>query len=209
MFKKYLAEFLGTFFIVLIGCGAIVINQQYNGVITHLGISIIFGVIVCLVIYAFSKQSTHFNPAVSIALFLSKKLSLKHLIAFIIFQISGVIVASIILHFIFPSNQLIGTTQPNGYWLLSFGLEFILTFILLTLIFILDKYPTKYAGLLIGLLIFLEAYFAGPICGASMNPARSIGPAIVSGHLNYLWLYIIAPTMGAISALYIRNFIIK
>ncbi len=207
--KKYIAEFLGTFFIVLVGCGAIVINQQYQGIVTHLGISIVFGTIVCLVIYAFAKLSTHFNPAVSIALFLANKLSLKHLIFFYAFQISGAIAASALLGFICPLNELLGTTQPNGYWLFSFVLEFILTFLLLLLIFILDKYPTKYAGVLIGLLIFLEAYFAGPICGASMNPARSIGPAIISGHLNYLWLYIVAPISGAISALSIKKLFIK
>ncbi len=207
--KQYVAEFLGTFFIVLIGCGAIVLNEQYQGVITHLGISIAFGTIVCLVIYLFAKQSTHFNPAVSITLFLANKLSLKHVVLFSVFQISGAVVASIILHLLFPLNTMLGATQPTGYWLVSFVLEFLLTFLLLLLIFILDKYPTKYAGVFIGFLIFLEAYFSGPICGASMNPARSIGPAVISGHVNFLWLYILAPITGAISALQLKKLLLK
>lgn len=201
MFKKYLAEFFGTFLIVLFGCGAIVINQTYNGVVTHFGVSLTFGVIVCIVIYLFKKQSTHFNPAVSITLFANKQLSLKHLLYYVLFQVLGGIFAALILKLFFHQNSLLGATMPSGSCWQSFVLEFILTFLLLVLIFMLDKNPTKYAGIYIGALIFFEAYLVGPICGASMNPARSIAPALVSGHLEHLWIYIFAPISGGLVAL--------
>ena len=201
MFKKYLAEFFGTFLIVLFGCGAIVINQTYNGVVTHFGVSLTFGAIVCIAIYLFKKQSTHFNPAVSIALFANKQLSLKHLLYYIFFQVLGGIFAAFILKLFVHQNSLLGSTMPSGRWWQSFVLEFILTFLLLALIFMLDKKPTKYVGIYVGALIFFEAYLAGPICGASMNPARSVAPALVSGHLEYLWIYIFAPIAGGLVAL--------
>lgn len=209
MFLKYLSEFFGTFFIVLIGCGAIVINQECGGAVTHFGISLAFGVVVSSVIYLFAKHSTHFNPAVSITLFMDKKLSFKHLVFYLFFQIIGAVVASSLLHVLFPLNVYLGSTNPTGSELQSFVLEFILTFLLLALIFILEKHPTKYAYLIIGFLIFLGAYFAGPYCGASINPARSIGPAIISGYLSHLWLYVLAPIMGALTALLTKKLLLK
>ncbi len=203
MLKNYLAELFGTFLIVLFGCGAIVINETYNGIVTHVGVSLTFGVIVCVAIYLFKKQSTHFNPAVSIALFANKQLSLKHLLYYVLFQLMGGVFAAIILNYFFQQNNLLGSTTPAGSWWQSFILEFGLTFLLLLLIFILDKKPTNFAGIYIGTLIFLEAYFAGPICGASMNPARSFAPALVSGHLEHLWIYIFAPIIGGLTTLLI------
>lgn len=202
MIKRYFAEFCGAFLIVLFGCGAIVINQQYNAVITHFGISLAFGLIVCVAIYALKNYSTHFNPAVSVTLFIKKQLSFKHLLFYLFFQIFGAIVASFLLRLLFPLNMLLGSTMPSGSQWQSFYVEFFLTFLLLALIFILEKKPTKYAGIIIGFLIFLEAYFAGPICGASMNPARSIGPALVSGHTEHLWIYIFAPIAGGLTSLF-------
>ena len=203
MLKNYLAEFVGTFLIVLVGCGSIAINEKYNGIVSHLGISLSFGTIVCIAIYMFKNYSTHFNPAVSITLYANKQLSLKHLLLFVFFQCLGATTGATLLKLLFPVNILLGSTIPSGSNWQSFLLEFLLTFFLLALIFILDKHPTKYAAILIGLLIFLEAYFAGPICGASMNPARSIGPALVSGHTSYLWIYVIAPVLGGLSALFV------
>lgn len=205
MIKKYLAEFLGAFLIVLIGCGAIVMDQSYYGIVTHLGISISFGVIVSVAIYLFRNYSTHFNPAVSITLYAHKQLSLKHLLFYLFFQCFGAIVAALLLRLIFPVNSLLGSTMPSGSLWQSFALEFGLTFLLLSIIFILETYTTKYAGIIIGFLIFLEAYFAGPICGASMNPSRSIGPALISGHTEHLWIYILAPIAGGLTTLLFFN----
>lgn len=201
MIKKYFAEFFGAFLIVAVGCSAIVISQEYQGIINHFGVSLVFGAIVCFVIYAFKNLSTHFNPAVSITLYAHKQLSFKHTVLYVFFQCSGGMMAAFLLKHLFYKNELLGSTIPTGSLLQSFVLEYFLTFLLLVLIFILDKKPTRFAGLIIGFLIFLEAYFGGPISGASMNPARSIGPAIVSGHTAYLWVYIFAPITGGLSAL--------
>lgn len=205
MLKKYFAEFTGTFLIVFVGCGSIVLNQEYKGIVSHFGISLLFGAIVYACIYVFKNYSTHFNPAVSITLYAQRLLSLKHLLFFVFFQCLGAITSAALLHLLFPLNDLLGSTIPTGGNWQSFLLEFILTLLLLALIFKLDKHPTKYAGVLIGLLIFLGAYFAGPICGASMNPARSIGPALISGHTEYLWIYLLAPVFGGLTALLITK----
>lgn len=205
--KKYLAEFLGTFALVFCGTGAIVINQESNGAITHAGISITFGLIVAAMIYAFGEKSgAHFNPAVSIALFIAKAFPAKELLPYIISQITGAFAASFLLHFLFPENKLLGSTLPTGSDMQSFVLELILTFILMLTILQVakgSKETAQFAGLIIGAVVLLEAMFAGPICGASMNPVRSLSPAIVSGHSEHLWIYLTAPVLGAVLAVFV------
>ena len=199
--KKYIAEITGTFALVLCGTGAIVLDQHTNGSVSNLGISIAFGLIVTLMIYAFGKISgAHLNPAVSIAFAANKNLEWKQVAPFIISQIIGASLASVVLKLAFPANEYLGATLPSGTAMQSFGLEILLTFILMFVILI---SPAKIATITIGLTVGLEAYFAGPICGASMNPARSIGPALISGHSEHLWLYILAPVIGAVIAVLI------
>lgn len=209
MVKKYFAEFFGTFLIVVVGCGAIVLSQEYQGTISHFEISLAFGAIVCSAIYGFKNLSTHFNPAVSITLYVHKQLSFKHTVFYVFFQCLGGMIAAVLLKKLFYKNEFIGATIPSGSLLQSFGLECFFTFLLVVLIFILDKKPTKLAGLIIGFLIFLEAYIGGHISGSSMNPARSIGPAIVSGHTEYLWVYIFAPITGGLAALFVFKNILR
>lgn len=209
--KKYIAEALGAFAIVFCGTGAIIINQQANNAITHVGIAITFGFIVMSMIYALGNISgAHFNPAVSIAFAIAKKFPAKQLLPYITSQLIGAIAASTILKILFPSNQLLGSTLPAGSELQSFVLEFILTFFLMLVILNVahgSKEQGMFAGLAIGSVVLLEAMFAGPICGASMNPARSIAPAIISTHIEHLWLYIIAPIAGAATSVFIWNYI--
>lgn len=209
--KKYIAEALGTFAIVFCGTGAIIINQQTNGTITHVGIAITFGFVVMSMIYALGNISgAHFNPAVSIAFVISKTFSIKQLFPYIISQLAGAIIASVLLKQLFPSSIFLGATLPTGSNLQSFILEFILTFLLMLVILNVahgSKEQGMFAGLAIGGVVLLEAMFAGPICGASMNPARSIAPAIISTHLEHLWLYIVAPTIGAIASVFIWKYI--
>jgi len=196
--KKYLAEFTGTFFLVLIGTGAIVIDQHSNGAVTHLGISAAFGLIVLAMIFVFGKTSgAHLNPAVSLAFVINKTFNLKELIPYLLSQFSGALIASFVLKISFPANEFLGTTLPAGSVMQSFFLEVVLTFILMMVIL---RTSGTFGIIAIGLTVGLEAYFAGPFCGASMNPARSIGPALISGHTEHLWLYIIAPTLGALAA---------
>lgn len=203
--KKYVAEILGTFAMVFCGTGAIIINQQTNGAITHVGVAITFGLIVMVMIYALGNISgAHLNPAVTIAFTLAKKFEVKQVVPYIISQLVGAFLASLILKYLFPANEFFGATIPSGTALQSFILEFILTFILMLVIINVatgSKEQGMFAGLAIGSTVLLEAMFAGPICGASMNPARSLAPAIVSGHTEHLWVYITATILGAALAI--------
>ena len=208
--KKCIAEFLGTYALVFAGTGAIIIDQQAHGSITHVGVAITFGLIVMSMIYALGDISgAHLNPAVSIAFAAAKKFQLKELVPFILSQLSGAAAASLTLKYLFPDNQFLGATIPAGSDMQSFILEFILTFFLMLVIINVAKGSKEqgmFAGLAIGSVVALEAMFAGPICGASMNPARSFGPAVVSGHMEHLWIYLSATTLGASSAIPVWNF---
>ncbi|MBK8486059.1 MAG: aquaporin [Saprospiraceae bacterium] len=204
--NKYLAEILGTFALVFCGTGAIIINQQTQGAISQVGIAFSFGLIVMVMIYTFGNISgAHLNPAVTIAFALAKKFDRKELVPYILSQILGAFLASFILQYLFPTNNaMLGATIPLGTAMQSFILEFILSYFLMLVIVNVStgsKEQGMFAGLAIGAMVLLEAMFAGPICGASMNPARSLAPAIVSGHSEYLWVYLIATTLGAACAI--------
>lgn len=202
--RENISEFLCSYILIFCGTGAIIINQETNGSVTHVGICITFGLIVMGLIYGFGQISgAHMNPAVSIAFAFLKKLPLKKLPHYIFFQILGGLSASITLKFLFPGNKGLGGTLPVGTDLQSFVLEFILTFILMLVILTValgNKEQASFAGIAIGGIVLLEAMFAGPICGASMNPIRSLAPALISGNLNSQWLYILGPILGTILA---------
>ena len=204
MRAKYLAEILGTFAIVFCGTGAIIINQETAGAITHVGVAITFGLIVMCMIYALGNISgAHFNPAVTLAFALFNKFKWKQVLPYVMSQTLGAFAASALLRLLFPANKLLGATLPSGVWSQTFILEFILTFLLMLVILHVangSKEQGMFAGLAIGATVLLEAMFAGPICGASMNPVRSLAPAIVSGHTQYLWVYLTATVFGALSA---------
>ncbi|HVW14107.1 MAG TPA: aquaporin [Mucilaginibacter sp.] len=203
--KKYLAEFLGTFGLVFAGTGAIIIDQQTHGAVTHAGIAITFGLIVMSMIYTFGEISgAHLNPAVSIAFAIGGKFPYREIAPYMVSQFAGAIAASAVLKLLFPANEYLGATLPAGSAMQSFILEFILTFFLMLVIVNVahgSKEQGMFAGLAIGAVVGLEAMFAGPICGASMNPARSLAPAVVSGHLASLWIYLTAPAAGAAAAI--------
>lgn len=205
MLKKSIAELIGTFALVFCGTGAIIINQETNAAVTHVGIAITFGLIVMAMIYALGNISgAHLNPAVSIAFVVAKRFPLKELLPYIISQLTGALLASLTLKSLFPANELLGTTLPHGSSSQSFILELILTFFLMLVIINVatgSKEQGMFAGLAIGSTVLLEAMFAGPVCGASMNPARSLAPAIVSGHTEFLWIYLLATTIGAVIAI--------
>lgn len=209
--KKFLAEFLGTYALVFAGTGAIVIDQQSHGAITHVGIAITFGLVVMSMIYAFGEISgAHLNPGVSIAFTVAGRFPVRQLGPYIFSQVAGAMLASLTLRFMFPDNQLLGATMPAGSEMQSFVMEFILTFFLMLVIINValgSKEQGMFAGLAIGGVVALEAMFAGPVCGASMNPARSFSPAVVSGHTEHLWLYIAAPILGAVTAVPVFKFL--
>ena len=207
--NKLFSEFLGTFILIFCGTGAIIIDQQSNGSVTHVGVAITFGLIVMSLIYTLGDISgSHINPAVTIAFTIAKRFPLKQLLPYIISQLLGGLLASGILKLLFPSNVGLGGTLPAGSETQSFILEFLLTFILMLVIINVAtgiKEQGMYAGIAIGSVVLLEAMFAGPICGASMNPVRSISPALISRNLEHLWIYIFAPIGGAALAIPIHQ----
>lgn len=207
--KKYYAEAIGTYMMVFCGTGAIIINQEMNGVITHPGIAATSGLIVAALIYALGDVSgAHINPAVTIAFALRKVFPVKEIVPYILSQSVGAILASFTLHLLFPLNEQLGGTFPAGSVMQSFLLEILLTFFLMFVILRVSQGSREQgimAGMAIGAVVLLEALFAGPISGASMNPARSLGPAIISGELQFLWIYISAPIIGSSLAVWIES----
>lgn len=201
MRRKCFAEAIGTFALVFAGTGAVVINKASGGVVTHPGIAITFGLVVMAMIYALGNVSgAHLNPAVTVGFFLAKRLQARSVAPYIGSQLTGAFLASAVLRFLFGNIASLGATLPAGSAMQSFVLELILTAILMFVILCVatgSKEQGLMAGIAIGGTVGLEAMFAGPICGASMNPARSIAPAIISGNLLSLWVYIAAPLLGA------------
>jgi len=200
--KKCGAEFIGTFALVFAGTGAIVINETSGGAITHVGISLTFGLIVLAMIYTVGDISgAHLNPAVSLGFFAARRFPLREVVPYVLSQCAGAFAASGVLRFLFPQNATLGATQPAGSATQSFILEVILTAILMFVILSVSTGAAEKgitAGIAVGAVIALEAMFAGPISGASMNPARSLAPAVVSQYLSGLWIYLLAPVIGGL-----------
>jgi aquaporin Z len=199
--KKCAAEVLGTFCLVFSGTGAIVVNDVSGGTITHVGVALVFGLIVMAMIYAVGDVSgAHLNPAVTFGFWLAKRFPSRTAIPYVLSQVFGALLASGLLRSMFTDHATLGATQPAGSVWQSFVLEAILTAMLMFVILAVSsgaKEKGLMAGIAIGGVIALEALFAGPICGASMNPARSIAPALVSGKMANLWVYVAAPLLGA------------
>jgi len=188
------------------------IDEVTRGGVSHVGVALTFGLVVMAMIYALGdKSGAHINPAVTIAFACSRFFSWKQTTPYILSQCSGALAASYLLKWLFPASLLLGATLPVGSDGQSFVLEFILTFLLMLVILSSretvasspaqgSKEQGLFAGIAIGGVVALEALFAGPISGASMNPARSLAPAIASDHFQSLWLYLTAPVLGAVTA---------
>ena len=210
--KHFLAEFFGTFLLLFIATGSIIISEQYNGVISPTGLSAVCGITVWLLIQFFGRVSDcHINPAVTICFFADGVIPMQRAFLYILLQLLGSFLASLLLHFLFPTNRDLGNTLPTVTWEATFILEFFLSLILILVILIAtsNERLKRLAPFLIGLTIFLEIWLAGPICGASMNPARSFGPAVVSGNSSFLWLYFVAPIVGMLTGLFVFRLLRK
>ena len=202
--KKYGAEFIGTFALVFAGTGAIIIDDVSGGAVTHVGVALTFGLIVLAMIYAVGDVSgAHLNPAVTLGFFVAHRLRGLMVLPYIVSQLLGAVAASALLRALFSQHPTLGTTSPAGSAAQSLVLEIVLTTFLMFVILNVSTGPKERgttAGMAVGSVIALEALFAGPICGASMNPARSFAPALVSQHFSELWIYLIAPIAGALIA---------
>ncbi len=205
MRQRLAAEFWGTFALVFAGTGAVVIDQASGGMVTHVGIALTFGLIIMAMIYTLGDVSgAHFNPAVTIAFAAARRFEWRCVALYVASQIAGALTASALLKVLFPANRTLGATLPAGSSGQSFVLEFVLTAILMFVILNVStgaKEKGITAGIVVGGVIGLEALFAGPICGASMNPARSLAPALLSGNIASLWIYLLAPTLGALAGI--------
>lgn len=222
--KKYLAEFLGTFVLVLIGTGSAVIAGKEIGV---LGIALAFGLSVLVMVYAIGQISgCHINPAITIAMLINGKIPPKDAIIYILVQCIGAIVASALLLAIMtglPGYQVApanlgangyGADYLGGYSLTSACIaEVVTTFIFLMVIFgaTSRKAPAGFAGIAIGLSLAMIHMVTIPVTGTSVNPARSLGPAVVAGGtaLSQLWLFLVAPVIGAVIAAVVWKYLFE
>ncbi|MEM7248229.1 MAG: aquaporin [Acidobacteriota bacterium] len=199
--RRIIAEALGTFTLVFAGTGAIVVNDITDGAITHVGIALTFGLVVLAMIHAVGDVSgAHLNPAVTIGFWLARRFPGTDVAPYLLGQLTGALSASVLVRVIFGPHPTLGATLPAGTAGQSFLLEIVLTLCLMFTILGVatgSKEKGVMAGVAIGAVVGLEALFAGPISGASMNPARSLAPALVSGQLQHLWVYLVAPVLGA------------
>ncbi|PON46959.1 Major intrinsic protein [Parasponia andersonii] len=210
--QKLLAEVLGTYFLIFAGCASVVVNNDKDKIVTFPGISIVWGLVVMVMVYSVGHISgAHFNPAVTIAFATTKRFPYKQVPAYVAAQVLGSTLASGTLRLLFNGKEDHFTgTLPTGSDLQSFVIEFIITFYLM---FVVSGVATdnraigELAGLAVGSTVLLNVMFAGPISGASMNPARSLGPAIVHNQYKGLWIYLVSPTLGAIAGAWTYNLI--
>ncbi len=202
--RAAVAEFVGTFCLVFAGTGAIIINDVSGGAITHVGIALTFGLVVMAMIYAVGETSgAHLNPAVTLGFAIARRFPLRRIPAYVAAQLGGALAASGLLRVMFADHVTLGATIPVGPVERSFVLEIVLTGILVFVILGVttgSKEKGIMAGLAIGGTVGLEALFAGPISGASMNPARSLAPALLGSGGESLWIYLAAPLLGSLVA---------
>jgi MIP family channel proteins len=198
--KSLLAEAIGTFALVFAGCGAIVVDAK-TGALGHLGIAITFGLVIMVMIYALGHISgAHFNPAVTLAFAVTRHFPWTRALAYWSAQVAGGLAGAGLVAASLGSHAHDGATLPSGSQGQGFVWELVLTFLLMLVIMAVatdTRAVGEAAAIAIGGTVGLDALFGGPVTGASMNPARSLAPALVSGDLHALWLYLVAPPAGA------------
>ena len=210
--RALVAEAIGTFALVFAGAGAVVVDARTHE-LGHVGVAIAFGLVIMAMIYAVGHISgAHFNPAVSFAFALTRHFPWPRVVAYWAAQLTGALLAAALIRGSLGADAHTGATLPSGSQGQSFLWELVLTFFLMFVIMAAatdTRAVGEAAAIAIGGTVGLDAMFGGPVSGASMNPARSIGPAFVSGDLHALWLYVVAPlagaTLGALAYQFIRG----
>ena len=202
--NRYFAEATATFALVFAGTGAIIVDDLFGGVLGHVGVSMVFGLIVMAMIYATGNISgAHLNPAVTLGFYVAGRLDRQLVLPYVVAQFAGALMASGLLLLVFPDHPSLGATSPGIPVFSAVVIEVVISFILM---FVILNVSTGHmekgimAGVAVGGTVALNALFAGPLTGASMNPARSLGPAVMSGNLEFLWLYLVAPVIGTVLA---------
>ncbi len=202
--KRAVAEAVGTFTLVFAGCGSIMVSERFPGALPAVVTPIVFGLAIAVMVYAVGFISgAHFNPAVTLGVALSGRLPKREVIPYWIAQCLGSLAAIILLFFLLPQGKGFGATVPSVSALQAIGWEAVLTFFLVFVVISVatdERAVSGMAGVAIGGTIMLSAFVGGPVTGASMNPARSLAPAIFQGQLGVLWIYIVGPAIGAIIA---------
>jgi MIP family channel proteins len=202
LLRRAAAEGLGVFALVFAGCGAIVAEAQYPGSLGAVGIALVFGLIVMAMVYATGHLSgAHLNPAVTLAFTLSRHFPRAEAAAYLAAQLLGALAAAALLAVVWPSQPAaLGATLPSVGAGSAFVYEVVLTAFLMFVIMAVAtdaRAVGAAAAIAIGATVGLDALFGGPVTGASMNPARSLGPALVAGEMQDLWIYLLAPPLGA------------
>lgn len=209
--SKFIAEFLGTFAIVLVGCGAVAVADRMPGVIPQGSIPIVFGLTVAAMIYAVGHISgAHFNPAVTIAFWSARHFPGRQVFGYAVAQFLGALAAIGCLLLLLPAGEAFGATVPTVSVWQAFGWEFLLSFLLMFVIIAVatdTRAVGTMAGAAIGATVTVAAYVGGPLTGASMNPARSLAPALAEGRLDLFWIYAFAPVVGTLAAAKIYEWI--
>ncbi|KAE9602939.1 hypothetical protein Lal_00050231 [Lupinus albus] len=210
--QKLVAEVVATYFLIFAGCGSVVVNKNNDNIVTLPGISIVWGLVVTVLVYSVGHVSgAHFNPAVTIAFATTRRFPWKQVPAYVVAQVLGSILGSGTLRLIFSGheNQFPGTL-PSGSNLQAFVTEFIITFYLMFIISGVgtdDRAIGEMGGIAVGSTVLLNVMIAGPITGASMNPARSLGPALIHSEYRGIWVYLVSPILGAICGAWVYNII--
>lgn len=209
--QALVSEAIGTFALVLVGCGAVMTGAAYPGTVDHLGVCLAFGLVVMVMIYATGHVSgTHINPAVTIAFALGRYLPWPRVVPYIVTQCVAATLAAATLRAVYGPVANIGATTTTLDPAVAFLVEVVITFLLM---FVIAGVATDgraqgpWAGAAVGGTVAIMALIAGPLTGASMNPARSLGPALIDGDLSLLWLYFVAPLVGAVAGILVYGFL--
>lgn len=203
-FRKAIAECVGVFFLVLLGCGSLMVSERFPGRIPPAAIPLVFGLVIAVMVYAVGHISgAHFNPAVTLAFAAARHFPSRHVIFYWIAQFLGGILAISALTILLPPGSTFGATVPSIPLAQAFCWEILLTFLLMFVIIAVatdTRAEGTMAGAAIGGTVMLDSFVGGPLTGASMNPARSLAPAIFEGRLDVFWIYLIGPVLGAVFA---------